>query len=99
MCAFVLLHIVLPCKGLLACGAKDILLAGVFFPVPRCVSGRRECVGAVVACGVRAWVFFLRGRVFGSGAGLAVSGGGCRGGEGGGDGGVGFRFYCCGDGR
>lgn len=58
----------------------------------------RECVCAIVAYGVRAGVFFLRGRVFGSGGVLTVGGGGLRGGEGGSDRGVGVCFYCCGDG-
>ena len=69
----------------------------MLFPVSGCMSRGRECVGAVVADGVGAGVFFLRGRVLGSGGVVTVGGGGGGGGEGGGDGGVGVCFYCCGD--
>lgn len=41
---------------------------------------------------MRAWVFFLDGRVLGRGGGLTIGGGGCGGGEGCGDGGVGLGF-------
>lgn len=42
---------------------------------------------------MRAWVFFLDGRVLGGrGGGLTIGGGGCGGGEGCGDGGVGLGF-------
>lgn len=38
MSAFVLLHVVLSRKRLLARGAQDVFLPRVFFPVPSCVS-------------------------------------------------------------
>lgn len=65
----------------------------MFFPVPGRVAGCREGVGAVVADGVGAGVFFLhQGRVFGRGGVLTVGGGGWGRGEGRGDGGVGAGF-------
>lgn len=90
MGALVLLHVVFACEGFLARGAEDVFLARMFFAVPGGVAGGGECVGAVVADGVGAGVFFLdrRGFVGGGGGGLAVGGGGCGGAEGGGDWGV-----------
>ena len=67
--------------------------------MPSCMSRGGKGIGAVMAYGVRTRIFFLSRRSFGSGGGLTVGGGGCRGVEGGSDGSIGVDFDCCGDGR
>ena len=91
--ALMLFHVIFPCECLLASWAQDVFLARVFFPVPGCVSGCRECVVAVVAYGVRTWVFFLWGWILGSRGGLTIGVGGS--GYGGGDGGCDWRIGFC----
>ena len=93
MRALMLFHVVFSCECLFAGWADDVFLAGVFFSVSGCVSRCCERVGAVVAYGVRTWVLFLWGWIFGSGGGLTVGGGG--GGCGGGDGGSDWRIGLC----
>ena len=91
--ALMLFHVVFSCECLLAGWAQDVLLASVFFPVPGCMSGCRERVIAVVAYGVRTWVFFLWRWIFRSWGGLTIGGGG--GGDGRGDGGCDRRIGLC----
>ena len=99
MGALVLLHVVFAGEGFLAGGAEDVFLARVFLAVAGGVAGGGEGVGAVVADGVGAGVFFLRGWGFGGrGGGVAVRGGGGGGAEGGGDWGIWVGLYFRGDG-
>lgn len=78
-----LFHVVFSRESFIASRAKDVFLSGMFFPMARGVAGGGEGVGAGVALGVRARVFFLCERGFivacgwgGGGLGVVWVGGG-----------------------